>query len=602
MGLFQNALVTYNNNVSLAGHYAEGKEPLAPVGYIISKADIRITIDCAGNYVTSGKIPKGEEKILIPVTEASAGRSGTTLAPHPLNDQIKYLAAYDSKSTLAQREYLMQLDQWNQSGFGSDKTKAVWSYISKNAILNDLSADGNIKLVEGVPENEKIMIAWTVIDSEDGSDPRADRDLKLMEQFTRYYLLKTGNKKTGIDAVTGDMGPVALQHLKGVFSLNGNAKLISSNDKQNFTYRGRFLTPDDAVTIGYESSQKSHNALKWLLANQGVVIGKRAYLCWSPDNDKIPQPEEPIYSGLFGKEFMQETSTLPEYKELLRKALNSYKTGIRNQLSSRAVIACFDATTTGRLAITYYSELSTLDFLERLEKWDEHCCWYLRKENILAPSLQDIALYTFGTERNRDGNGKLDLDDSIYRSTVERLLYCRIGRNLYPADMERKLVENASHLNLYGKFTRYSILGITCAVIRKYRYDHYKEDFEMALEKGRQDRSYQFGRLLAIFEKIETDTYGEDESGREPNAMRLQSVYCNQPLHYSFELEKQMERAYFPRLSSGSQIFYKNLMGEIMDKIHSLPESEWNRPLGDTYLLGYYLQRKELYSKRKAES
>jgi CRISPR-associated protein Csd1 len=64
----------------------------------------------------------------------------------------------------------------------------------------------------------------------------------------------------------------------------------------------------------------------------------------------------------------------------------------------------------------------------------------------------------------------------------------------------------------------------------------------MSLDATKPDRSYQFGRLLAVYEKMERDTFGPNDT-REPNAIRLQSVYCNQPLHYAFELDKQMERA-----------------------------------------------------------
>ena len=119
----------------------------------------------------------------------------------------------------------------------------------------------------------------------------------------------------------------------------------------------------------------------------------------------------------------------------------------------------------------------------------------------------------------------------------------------------------------------------------------------MVLEEDNKDRSYLFGRLLAVLEKVERDTYGSDE-GREPNAIRLQSVYCNQPMHYAFELEKQMERAYLPHLKPGARIYYKNLIGDILALIHETPEAVWNQPLSDTYLMGYYLQRKQLYTRK----
>ena len=39
-----------------------------------------------------------------------------------------------------------------------------------------------------------------------------------------------------------------------------------------------------------------------------------------------------------------------------------------------------------------------------------------------------------------------------------------------------------------------------------------------------------------------------------------------------------------------------------MQQLSHFPEPEQNRPLGDTYLLGYYLQRNELYRKKERET
>ena len=119
----------------------------------------------------------------------------------------------------------------------------------------------------------------------------------------------------------------------------------------------------------------------------------------------------------------------------------------------------------------------------------------------------------------------------------------------------------------------------------------------MALEPNKHDRSYQFGRLLAVLEKAERDTYDSSE-GREPNAIRQQSMFCQRPMYVAGNLEKQLERAYFPRLTPGSRVWYKNLIGQIMEQISTWPQEEWNKPLEDTYLMGYYLQRSALYTRK----
>ena len=120
----------------------------------------------------------------------------------------------------------------------------------------------------------------------------------------------------------------------------------------------------------------------------------------------------------------------------------------------------------------------------------------------------------------------------------------------------------------------------------------------MALEPDRQDISYQYGRLLAVLEKIERDTYDKEEN-REPNAMRMQPVFARRPQYATRIIWEQLKKAYYPRLKPGSRAFYDRLIGEIMSKISVFSDAEQKRPLGDTYLLGYYLQRSDLYQPKK---
>ena len=112
MGLFQQAIKTYDvlDTIGVVGKYQENKEPLAPIGHMIVRASIEITIDADGMFVSADRIDK---KIIIPVTEASAGRS-SNLAPHPLCEQVKYLIGDDEEKYDA---YLVQLKAWVDSEY-----------------------------------------------------------------------------------------------------------------------------------------------------------------------------------------------------------------------------------------------------------------------------------------------------------------------------------------------------------------------------------------------------------------------------------------------------------------------------------------------------
>ena len=186
-------------------------------------------------------------------------------------------------------------------------------------------------------------------------------------------------------------------------------------------------------------------------------------------------------------------------------------------------------------------------------------------------------------------------DDRVLRQQMQRLVSCRVDKAKFPADIVQALIERASTPLAYAPGVRERLLTAACAAIRKYHHDYFEEELQMELDKGRADRSYQYGRLLAVLEKVERDTYDKDES-REPNAIRLQTMFRRRPLHTFGIVNDQLERAYFPRLKPVSRSYYKRLISEIVEIIYACPESEWDKPLEDTYLMGYYLQRKDLYT------
>ena len=281
---------------------------------------------------------------------------------------------------------------------------------------------------------------------------------------------------------------------------------------------------------------------------------------------------------------------------------------MRSQLpeQSGVVIAAFDAATTGRLSVTYYNELLGSDYLQRLYDWDAHCCWFFgwdkfrAKSAIQSPLLRRIVDCAFGTLSKEKGQVRLKTDDKTLGQQMQRLVACRVDRGRMPLDIMKALFHRASTPQSFDDpAVREEILATACAVIRKYRYDVYKEECAMEFDPNKNDISFQFGRLLAVLEKVERDTYDSDET-REPNAIRLQSIYCQRPLHTAGMIEKQLERAYFPRLPKPAfRAYYKNLIGEILDEIYAFDKKLWNVPLKETYLMGYYLQRKELYTKKE---
>ena len=586
MSLLQKAVETYDCHEKYIGKPTENGTVLAPISHIITRAQLEIIIDMAGNFCAASEVDPLEPKIVIPATERSAGRTSGACA-YPLCDQLCYLASYNSEKHSL---YLEQLDQWITSPYTHPKLQPIMTYVQGGTILSDLVQCDLIELNDkGIPKDEKMLVRWRVLGSD--TDDACWRDETLFESFIQFYQSMHQDDEQGLCAISGEVTRIADQHPKGIVPICGNAKLISSNDNSGFTYRGRFTDEKQAVTIGYEASQKAHHALHWLVENQGAraVFGGRTFLCWNPQGRKVCHVTGPLRN-------MAPKITEPtEYQDELKKVLRGYQNELPE--TEGVVIAAFDAATSGRLALTYYREIQSSDFLHRLYEWDRVCCWYAGSYGIQSPSLRNIVNGAFGTPQGDKKNMKFQTDKKVMKQQIQRLICCRIDGAPMPMDIVKGLLYRVSRLQNYPDNIQENLLTTSCAVIRKYRYDRLKEEWAMTLEEERKDRSYQFGRLLAAMEQVERATYDKKET-REPNAMRQQSVFCQRPLYAASNIEKQLERAYFPKLKPGLRQYYKKTIAQIMEMIHTFPRDQWNRPLSETYIMGYYLQRNAFYTKK----
>ncbi len=599
MGLMQKALETYDAMSAWAGVAVENRETLAPVGHITAKAKIEITLDADGGFVQARAV---DEKIIIPATEESAGRTSAPAA-HPLCEQIGYLLPGNEEKF---RLYTQQLEQWTNSRYGSPKLNAILNYVRRGTLQTDLARAGLLQMDEkGAVKNEKDMVRWIVNGVGEESGP-VWTDPRLLRGFGEFYLESRAGTADRLCMLTGEETLGAAQHLKGVVPMHGNAKIISGNDTSNFTYLGRFADAGEAATVGYIASQKAHNALKWLVCNDGYPFGSRTFVCWNPQGLEVPKVQTPL--GKNRKSDGKEEPLKPTaYREELKKTVRGWKNSLPQ--NAGVVLVAFDAATAGRLAVLYYNELQASDFIDRLAYWDETCCWYDSRWGTMSPLLDRIVQFAFGVQRGSDESARVEADDRVYAQQLQRLLTCRTEKAAMPEDVMRALVRKCDNLQVYNAHNRDTLLFTACAVVRKYRMDRKKEDLPMALEPDKRDRSYQFGRLLAVLEKAERDTYDKDEK-RETNAIRLQPMFVRRPGTTAKTVLEQVKNAYYPRLSVKSRDFYEILIGQIMEQISkcieekcdALKPEKYDSPLTETYLLGYYLQKNALYTKKQDDT
>lgn len=644
---------TYENNRENVGK-SDGGVILAPVAHMIANAQIEIMLDGDGNFISANEVIKENTKTIIPVTEASEGRS-SGIAPHALCDTLSYVAG-DYKKYVEEKEgekaerkfeaYKEGLQKWCESDHSHIKVKAVYSYIRKEQMAGDLlkagilKADdsgkfGNNKISGSVYEKALVRFIVHIAGGDLKDKDELWNNSDVINKYMEYYISEMESERS-LCYITGELATIAENHPKGILASNYGAKLISANDKYGFVFRGRFADANEACSIGYESTQKIHRALTWLAAKQGVSVGstdKRTFICWNPGGKKVPNVIKDIYGN---EEYLDidddddddydDCDTRQGLRKSLWLKLNNWKNNF--EADDDIVIIGLDAATTGRLSVTYYKELKASDFWERLEKWGSTCSWYFTvfegdskkpafKE--MTPKNQDIVRYAFGVEKEKGGKSFVETGDKIMKEHSQRIMHCVIDDKPVPRDIVNALFERASRPLNYSYSNYERLLSIACAVIRRFYIDHIFDVvdgkngkdigelskggvYSMELDLECRDRSYLFGRLLAVLEHIEYRTY-DQSNGRTTNAVRLQSAYVNHPMQTWDTIRKSLI-PYIQKLNKNNlyeAAKYEDMIIDILHKLEECKESgdfEYlNKKLEYSYLLGYYLQRGELRSK-----
>lgn len=605
---------TYENNIASIGD-RNSAIPLLPVCHTTQNAQVTIVLDGSGNFIRALLVPKTEARTIIPATEESAGRTSGPV-PHPLCDKLQYLAADYKKYGGAKHPsfiaYLEQLDKWCASPFSHEKVCAVRNYIRAGRLIENLihaqilhvGNEGKLKDKLGMG-NKDVPEIFKLIQGENGQadvfvrfsveipgDPQADlwSDPSVWDSWALYYSSLKSEK--GLCFVTGEEAFLADQHPAKIRNSGDKAKLISSNDTSGFTFLGRFTVSTEACGIGFEITQKAHSALRWLIARQGRRDGDQAIVAWAVSGTEIPDLLADTYFLLFGGE--QEMApkdtgyTAQEVGVAFSKLIAGYSTKLGS--TEDIVVMGLDSATPGRMAITFYRELTGSELLKRVRTWHEGCAWLQRfgKDKVFvgAPAPRDIAEAAYGRR----------LDEKLRKATVERLLPCIVDGTPIPGDLVGSCVRRASNRNGIEPWEWEKALGIACAL---YRYQNKERRYTMALDRERRTRDYLYGRLLALAEHLEGRALHVGGEKRETNAGKLMQRFADHPYSTWRNIETSLT-PYKVRLRAKRSFFLQEVEKELDEVMHTFFADDYlsDKRLSGEFLLSYHCQRAELWKDR----
>lgn len=530
------------------------------------------------------------------------------------------------KKKFGYEEYMKRLQDWCSSPYAHPYVQAVYTYLQKKCLIHDLSEykilplnqDGSLmKNWKGGKENapaifqnmDKDKTAFDSFVRFSVNEVRLCDDPDVWKSFQDYmeeelqkedYCYAEG-KKTKIS----ELSPYKVRNA------GDRAKLISSNDTTNFTFRGRFLTAGEAMAIGYEATQKAHSALRWLISRQGTPYGEEIILTWGMGNEPLPSSQsdtlDMVQQGWdeFGFD-RNDAAAVTKTEESFAKAFNKVIQGYKERIPANASISviALDAAVPGRLAIRYYRELQGSRFLERIEDWHRKFRWKLeyRKAELKpgekpeqvsfmgAPAPLAIIEAAYGEKA----------DDKLKKQAIERILPCIIDGKNIPVDIMKSAVYRATASVSLEFWEANKVRSIACALVCGY-YARKGESITMGLDKNCSDRSYVFGRILACAEQVERHGQrlsGADAKMRVTNAERLMAVFTKRP-KYTTDLLHTKLRPYLDRIRTKSNYdssAYLTMLS-LLDRLG--PEAFTDEPLSEKYLLGYASQKLAFMEKNK---
>ena len=609
---------------------------LEPFGFTTKKAYIDINLNGDIGFISANLIDEDKYKIIIPATSDSQSRTRGIIA-HPLFDTIQYISKnLEEYSTLKNKKpilenkehyksyieelsaFIKSVEKDNDKSYDKEKVlsylNTIKNYIESGNIIEDLVKekilylDENQKLTNKDENNEKIeiekissgnfekaLVKFRISDKNNkrGYEIEKDKDL----QIAYYNHLKNQKYEKDIDYITGEISTISTKHQKYILNAGSGAKLISSNDTSNFTFKGRFKDDREAFSIGYYTSEKAHMALRYLIKNQASKQKERVFLIFGNENQSIPKIEDNLFDD---SDLEIKDITRRNYAEKINSMLNGYRKQ-EFEREDNINILILDSPVPGRVSVLYYKEININDYLDKLEKWYIDTFWEFKYKGQYyneTPRIKEIIESAYGKKVN----------ESLYNNTYERLFISIVDGRKIPIDIVKKLYQRASNPVVFEYDYEYEkVLSVACSVIRNFYINRKEKEYNyMALEYENKDRSYLYGRLLAVADEVENYAiYIKDAGKKTTNAKRYMSSFSRSP----YKIWGIIHNAILPYLDTVAlkTNYYNELLEEISSKFNEDDFSN-NKALEENYLLSYYSQKyeirqriKELSKKNKEE-
>ncbi|RSJ39953.1 type I-C CRISPR-associated protein Cas8c/Csd1 [Streptococcus sanguinis] len=580
---------------------------------------ISVRLDRDGSFYKA-EVMADNQTIIFPVTGDSVARSGSNPSSHPLVDKFSYYVSevnqsqYDNfHEQLANwidycdegevKDFLMKIRHFIlQTDFLSSILQSLYGedYQREGLKITYSDSDGKNKTVD----LSAYFLEFSIVRFNGFKDESVTSYKELHQSYISF--VRANQDNLGTCNISGRTEQITNKHR----GLMGNAKIISVSNKGE-AYKGRFKEREDVFSVGYETSEKIHLIIKYLLENKNssTWLESSQYLInWFSDdlaNESQLDIVKPEFNELFeDSEDERDSLVFIKPNKENKKIGTSFIKG-QKLFSNDAMynISILNKTSNGRIALKYFRQVQVSQLLKNLETWQENYSWEAKTKSgnyqLRTPTFNEIINAAYGIDRER----YLELDNDSFKSDqYQQLVTALIDGRLIPNTIVKKLEDNIKQRQKYSKHW-YQVQQVSLAVLQK----QYGREFTPMLDHQETDRSYLFGRLLAIYELFEAQRYALDGSSQEriTNAERYWNAYTGQPAKMMHHLENKI-KPYEEVLKLNRPGIWHKLEKERKEIIQLLTplygNKDFTQPLDYKFIFGYYAEKQFYYTKQTKEN
>lgn len=410
-------------------------------------------------------------------------------------------------------------------------------------------------------------------------------DLTLRRKWEELYSedQKESDTVEAQCAITGEKSSIARIHenIKGLAGGDTKGKVLIGFKPASFNSYGNRQSYNSNVS---EIAMKKYTeALNFLLENSAhkIILDDMTVCFWAMDGG---DNHEETLKKLLMKSSKEKTAKEIDalLKSLLQRGTQSKITSEELEKVDEELDANIDFYIAGlkpnasRISVKFVYRKKFGALLMNVAKFQE--------ELQISNEINVISLKNINDACKSPKSSTEKVNPSLFASIFESALY----NKLYPQSILATIVRRAK--------TDKEIDKVKAGVIKAYLMRNEKEEMTVALNRSNQDQAYLCGRLFAVLERIQEQA----AEGKLNSTIkdRYFASATSKPASIFPTLIK-LEQHHLKKIPEGSQNFYSRIISEIMDGL----ENEFPTLLSLTnqgkFIVGYYQQMQDFYTKKE---